>query len=96
MEQTIFEIIGWVGLVFCIAAFFVSDVMMLRLITLLGCSMMFSYYLYEEVAQGIISNLAVLVINAGYVIKTMHAKNKPAEAPMEEVLIDEVLEEQVA
>ena len=74
MEQTVFDVLGWAGLALCIAAFFVKDVIRLRIITVMGCFMMFVYYLHLDVPQGIISNAAVLAVNLFYVARSLDWK----------------------
>ncbi|MEE2024674.1 MULTISPECIES: hypothetical protein [Alkalimonas] len=66
MEAAVYDVISWVGLAICIGAFFIKDVFWLRLATLIGCALMFIYYLFIAIPQGVISNLLVLLINAYY------------------------------
>lgn len=66
MEAIVFDVISWIGLSICIGAFFIKDVFWLRLATLIGCALMFVYYMFIAIPQGVISNLLVLLINAYY------------------------------
>ncbi|SEA98260.1 hypothetical protein [Alkalimonas amylolytica] len=66
MEAMVYDVISWIGLAICIGAFFIKDVFWLRLATLVGCALMFFYYLFIAIPQGVISNLLVLLINAYY------------------------------
>lgn len=66
MEAMVYDVISWIGLAICIGAFFIKDVFWLRLATLVGCALMFVYYLFIAIPQGVISNLLVLLINAYY------------------------------
>lgn len=66
MEAIVFDVISWIGLAICIGAFFIKDVFWLRLATLIGCALMFVYYMFIAIPQGVISNLLVLLINAYY------------------------------
>ncbi|MEE2002596.1 hypothetical protein QWY20_14145 [Alkalimonas sp. MEB108] len=66
MEAMVYDVISWIGLAICIGAFFIKDVFWLRLATLIGCALMFVYYLFIAIPQGVISNLLVLLINAYY------------------------------
>lgn len=67
MEAIFFDVISWIGLAICIGAFFIKDVFWLRLATLIGCALMFVYYMFIAIPQGVISNLLVLLINAYYI-----------------------------
>lgn len=67
MEAVVFDVISWIGLAICIGAFFIKDVFWLRLATLIGCALMFVYYMFIAIPQGVISNLLVLLINAYYI-----------------------------
>lgn len=69
MENIVYDIISWIGLTICIGAFFIKDVFWLRLTTLIGCSLLFLYYSHINIAQGVISNLLVLLINAYYLLR---------------------------
>jgi hypothetical protein len=69
MENIVYDIISWIGLTICISAFFVKDIFWLRLTTLVGCSLLFVYYSYIAIPQGVISNLLVLLINAYYLLR---------------------------
>ncbi|MDX1390780.1 MAG: hypothetical protein R3241_00270 [Rheinheimera sp.] len=74
MAPILFDIISWVGLSICIGAFFIKDVFWLRLATLIGCSLLFVYYSHINIAQGVISNLLVLLINAYYLLRFANAR----------------------
>ena len=76
MENLIYDTISWIGLTICIGAFFIKDVFWLRLATLIGCSLLFVYYSYIAIPQGVISNLLVLLINAYFLVRFAAAKRK--------------------
>ncbi|WP_448213741.1 hypothetical protein [Colwellia sp. MEBiC06753] len=69
MNPIFFDALSWIGLAICIGAFFIKDMFMLRLATLIGCSLMGVYYIYIDVAQGMVSNVILVVINAFYLLK---------------------------
>lgn len=85
MEHMLFDVISWIGLTFCIGAFFIKNIFWLRLATLIGCSLLFIYYSYIAIPQGVISNLLVLLINAWYLLRVFKAQNPPAQ-PVAEVI----------
>ncbi|MAD75239.1 MAG: hypothetical protein CML20_10695 [Rheinheimera sp.] len=76
MENVVYDIISWIGLTICIGAFFIKDVLLLRLATLIGCSLLFVYYSHISIPQGVISNLLVLLINAYYLVRFANARRK--------------------
>lgn len=80
MESLIFDIISWLGLIFCISAFFIKNIFWLRATTLIGCTLLFVYYSHIDVTLGVVSNLLVLLINAYYMFRTIKwRKNVIAE-----------------
>lgn len=85
MEDTIYNIISWVGLTICIGAFFIKDVFWLRLATLIGCSLLFVYYSHIAIPQGVISNLLVLLINAYFLIRFAIARQRTKQQQTAEV-----------
>lgn len=68
-EAVFFDAISWIGLAFCIGAFFIKDLKLLRISTLIGCIMMAAYYLHIDVPQGLVSNVIIVLINIVYLIK---------------------------
>ncbi|MDX3774368.1 hypothetical protein QE250_09595 [Chromatiaceae bacterium AAb-1] len=89
MESMLFDVISWIGLTICIGAFFIKNIFWLRLTTLIGCSLLFIYYSYIDIPQGVISNLLVLLINAWYLLKVF--KIQKTAAPQTEVLVTEAV-----
>ena len=69
MNEVFFDAISWIGLAFCIGAFFIKDLQMLRISTLIGCILMTVYYSHIEVPQGMVSNIIIVVINSVYLLK---------------------------
>lgn len=69
MSEMFFDIISWLGLALCIGAFFITDVIKLRLVTFLGCLCLGAYYTHIDVVQGMISNVIILAINGTYLFK---------------------------
>ena len=69
MNPLFFDALSWIGLALCIGAFFIKDILMLRLATLVGCVLMGVYYTHIDVAQGMVSNVIIVAINAFYLIK---------------------------
>ncbi|WP_199609410.1 YgjV family protein [Flocculibacter collagenilyticus] len=78
MEQIVVDVISWIGLAICIGAFFIKDLTLLRIATLVGCSLLFVYYTYISVPQGIISNVTLVLINAFYLFRVATTKNTEA------------------
>lgn len=69
MDALFFDALSWIGLAICIGAFFIKDIFMLRLATLVGCSLMGVYYIHIDVAQGMVSNIILVLINGFYLLK---------------------------
>jgi len=69
MNPIFFDALSWIGLAICIGAFFIKDIFMLRLTTLVGCTLMGVYYIHIEVAQGMVSNIILVLINGFYLLK---------------------------
>ncbi|WP_286265303.1 hypothetical protein [Thalassotalea atypica] len=69
MNEVFFDAMSWIGLAFCIGAFFIKDIQLLRIATLIGCVLMTVYYSHIEVPQGIVSNIIIVVINFVYLLK---------------------------
>ena len=69
MNSIIIDIISWLGLSLCIGAFFIKDILMLRVTTLLGCALMTIYYFSISVPQGTISNIIIGLVNIVYLYK---------------------------
>lgn len=68
------ELLSWVGLVLCIGAFFIKNVFYLRLVTAIGCSLLFLKYWTDDVPQGYIGNGIIIAINVAYLIKMYYNK----------------------
>ena len=62
--------IMWIFWLFIIvlAFYFIKDIFMLRLATLVGCTLMGVYYTHIDVAQGMVSNVILVLINAFYLL----------------------------
>lgn len=85
-DATFFDAISWIGLAFCIGAFFIKSVHWLRLSTLLGCSILTFYYMHIEIPQGVVSNAIIVLINLVYLFKP---SSPVAEQKVEEdILVD--------
>ena len=69
MTEYWFEIMSWIGLFLCVGAFFIKQMLLLRVCTVMGAALMTVYYGYMDVAQGAIANVIVIIINLGYLIK---------------------------
>ncbi|REL27853.1 hypothetical protein DXX93_15690 [Thalassotalea euphylliae] len=78
MNPLFFDALSWIGLALCIGAFFIKDILMLRLATLVGCVLMGVYYTHIDVAQGMVSNVVIVAINAFYLLKRNERNNKVA------------------
>ena len=76
MNPLFFDALSWIGLALCIGAFFIKDILMLRLATLVGCVLMGVYYTHIDVAQGMVSNVIIVVINAFYLLKRSEREPK--------------------
>lgn len=69
MDALFFDTLSWIGLAICIGAFFIKDLIMLRVATLVGCTLMGIYYIHIDVAQGMVSNVIIVLINGFYLMK---------------------------
>lgn len=76
MNPLFFDALSWIGLALCIGAFFIKDILMLRLATLVGCVLMGVYYTHIDVAQGMVSNVIIVAINAFYLLKRSERETK--------------------
>ncbi|REL32139.1 hypothetical protein [Thalassotalea euphylliae] len=76
MNPLFFDALSWIGLALCIGAFFIKDILMLRLATLVGCVLMGVYYTHIDVAQGMVSNVIIVAINAFYLLKRSEREPK--------------------
>ncbi|MAG76262.1 MAG: hypothetical protein CL811_05820 [Colwelliaceae bacterium] len=76
MDALFFDTLSWLGLAICIGAFFIKDIFMLRLATLVGCTLMGVYYAHIDVAQGMVSNVILVLINAFYLLKRSAEENE--------------------
>lgn len=83
MDALFFDTLSWLGLAICIGAFFIKDIFMLRLATLVGCTLMGVYYTHIDVAQGMVSNVILVLINAFYLLKRSAEENE-AEQTLED------------
>ena len=92
MNPIFFDALSWIGLAICIGAFFIKDILMLRLATLIGCSLMGIYYIHIEVAQGMVSNIILVLINGFYLLKRTAEEAEPILAleSTPETLADEL------
>lgn len=77
MQTLLIDIVSWIGLALCIGAFFVKDMMWLRICTASGAALLAVYYSYIDIPQGMVSNFLMLGINAVYLIKSMMAAKEP-------------------
>ena len=82
MNPIFFDALSWIGLAICIGAFFIKDILMLRLATLIGCSLMGIYYIHIEVAQGMVSNVILVLINGFFLLKRT-AQDTDVTTPIE-------------
>lgn len=76
MNPIVLDALSWIGLALCIGAFFIKNVVMLRLVTLIGCSLMAVYYIYISVPQGMVSNIIIVLINLVYLIRSTDKENE--------------------
>lgn len=76
MDALFFDTLSWLGLAICIGAFFIKDIFMLRLATLVGCTLMGVYYTHIDVAQGMVSNVILVLINTFYLLKRSAEENE--------------------
>lgn len=67
--MSLFDLFSWVGLAICMGAFFVKDLVLLRILTVIGSSIMLAYYMHISVDLGIVSNVIVALINGFYLLK---------------------------
>lgn len=79
MNEIFFDALSWIGLAICIGAFFIKDLKMLRLATLVGCSLMAVYYIYIAVPQGMVSNVILVIINGFYLMRRTEEVQKETE-----------------
>ena len=68
MADIWFEVIGWIGLSFCIGAYLIKQMTLLRTCSLIGTGLMAIYYGHLHVQQGLISNLLVFGVNFTYLL----------------------------
>lgn len=83
MTELVFDAIGWIGLVLGVGAFFLKNVTLLRLFTVIGCVLMFVYYTHADVPQGAISNVIVFGINIFYLLKMLPGRKVEMEEQLE-------------
>jgi len=69
MADVWFEAISWIGLAFCIGAYLIKQMELLRICSLLGAGLMTIYYAHEHVEQGVIANLIVFAVNFIYILR---------------------------
>ena len=82
MQTLLIDIVSWVGLALCIGAFFVKDMLWLRICTASGAALLAIYYSYITIPQGMVSNFMVLGINMIYLGKNFVASKKTQEQPL--------------
>lgn len=85
MDAIIFDTVSWIGLALCIGAFFIKDMLKLRLVTVVGCILMAVYYIHIDVAQGIVSNIVIIAINMLYLVKTSTPAKPECDVPLANV-----------
>lgn len=73
MSDFWFEVISWVGLTFCIGAYLIKQMDLLRICSLTGTGLMAIYYGHEHIQQGVISNLIVFCVNFVYLTRDSRA-----------------------
>jgi hypothetical protein len=83
MEAMIFDTLSWIGLALCIGAFFIKDMVKLRLVTLAGCTLMAVYYIHIAVPQGMVSNIVIIMINAIYLLRTLKTPLAQPQVPQQ-------------
>lgn len=76
--MSLFDMFSWVGLAICMGAFFVKDLVLLRIMTVIGSSIMLAYYMHISVDLGIVSNVIVALINGFYLLKLSFDKKAAA------------------
>ena len=76
MQTLLIDIVSWIGLALCIGAFFVKDMLWLRICTASGAALLAVYYSYITIPQGMVSNIMVLGINMIYLGKNFVANKK--------------------
>ena len=74
-EQTIFEIIGYVGSAFVLASFLMASVVRLRIINSIGCVVSVVYGLLIHAYPTVIMNAALLLINIFFLIRMSKLKS---------------------
>ena len=74
-EQTIFEIIGYVGSAFVLASFLMASVVRLRIINSIGCVVSVVYGLLIRAYPTVIMNAALLLINVFFLLRMSKQKS---------------------
>lgn len=74
-EQTIFEIIGYVGSAFVLVSFLMASVVRLRVINSIGCIVSVVYGLLIKAYPTVIMNAALLLINIFFLIRMSKQKS---------------------
>ena len=69
MAEYWFEAISWIGLTFCIGAYLIKQMELLRVCSLMGAGLMTIFYGHEQVEQGVIANLIVFAVNLVYLMR---------------------------
>lgn len=86
MTEYWFEIISWLGLVLGVGAFFIKQISLLRLCTVLGAALMTVYYINLDVEQGALANIIVIAVNLVYLVKEQWPSRAPQIAAAKEEL----------
>lgn len=60
------DIIGWIGLAACVAAFGIKNVFYLRILTTFGCIMLAYVYWVKQIPQGYVGNIIIIIMNVYY------------------------------
>ena len=69
LEIILLETIGWVGLALVIGAFFMTDLKLLRIVSMVGALLMLCYYLIKMIPLAITTNAVIASINLYYLVK---------------------------
>ncbi len=70
------EIIGYLASAFVLLSFVMKEMTKLRIVNIVGCSFFIAYGILIPSWPIIITNVAIVCVNAFYLIKTFDSKNK--------------------
>ncbi len=70
------EIIGYLASAFVLLSFVMKEMTKLRIVNIVGCSFFIAYGILIPSWPIIITNVAIVCVNAFYLIKSFDAKNK--------------------